>query len=90
MFDSIKVDLGKQYVVAGIFTQGNGVNNYWVMSYFVLTSMDGKNFEFIRRGDGSALVIITLGFHMHFTQPHIIPTLIVSLLLLWTSYFRYY
>ena len=52
----LKVDFEMYKKVRGVITQGDAANRQWVKSYLVMTSMDGKDFDYVRDKNGYVMV----------------------------------
>jgi len=46
----LQIDVGKVQSIAGVVTQGSSNHGYWVKTYKVSVSKDGKRFEFLQCG----------------------------------------
>jgi hypothetical protein len=46
----LQIDMGKVQAIAGVVTQGSSNHGYWVTSYKVSVSKDGKKFEYVQCG----------------------------------------
>ena len=46
----LQIDMGKVQAIAGVVTQGSSNHGYWVKTYKVSVSKDGKKFEYVQCG----------------------------------------
>ena len=58
-FYLFQVDLLKQANIKGVVIQGRGNAGQWVTSFGVLTSVNGHEFQYISRDDGTPIVRIS-------------------------------
>ena len=54
--DWLQIDLGKNYAVCAVATQGDRNGNKWTKAFKLLFSLDGTNFNVYQGGTGKAVV----------------------------------